>query len=335
MATSQNGWPAFSSGTHPDLVAIPHVAGRVRRGDVATIFIYLNDRFDREVEDLDEAAGQPQDDWGWASRPIIGNPTDLSNHASGTAEDLNATRHPLGKVGTFTRPQVVALRAILDALGGVVRWGGDYPGRKDEMHFEINASPARVAQVAAAIRAGQLVSNPSGGTPTITIPTVPGAPAPITPRLEDDMSVLARTAADATVWLGDGITRRKITSLVELERLQFLAGRGLLSIADGGRVQTVPDVALLGVDVESVAGRVWAHPLTHTLSGRATPAADFLRYEPAEHKATRTVLATAVAEAVARIPGVDPNVVRDLVAEGITNGLEAIETTTTVTVKKG
>lgn len=185
MATSQNGWPAYTSGTHPDLVAIPHVAGRVRRGDVATIFTYLIDRFDREVESVAEAAGQPEDDWGWASRPIRGKTTDLSNHASGTAIDLNAPRHPLGKVGTFSAAQVRAIRAILAALGGVVRWGGDYPGRKDEMHFEIVAGPERVAHVAAAIRAGQLVSNPSGGTGRPGI-TIPGGTLPTPIDQEDD-----------------------------------------------------------------------------------------------------------------------------------------------------
>lgn len=203
MATSQNGWPAYTSGTHPDLVAIPHVAGRVRRGDVATIFTYLINRFDREVESVAEAAGQPEDDWGWASRPIRGKTTDLSNHASGTAIDLNAPRHPLGKVGTFTPAQVRGIRSILTALGGAVRWGGDYPGRKDEMHFEINANAQRVAQVAAAIRGGQLVSNPSGGTGSITAPTFPGAPAPITP--EDDMNKDQDAALARVLRIAEGL----------------------------------------------------------------------------------------------------------------------------------
>lgn len=152
MATSQNGWPAYARGNHPDLVVIPHVAGRVRGGDVATILTHLVLAFDRHVEPLAEAAGQPEDDWGWASRPIIGNPNDLSNHASGTALDLNAPRHPLGKRGTFTAGQVARLRSVLAVYEGVVRWGGDYSGRADEMHFEINAKPARVAQIAAKLR---------------------------------------------------------------------------------------------------------------------------------------------------------------------------------------
>lgn len=175
MATSQNGWPVYTSGSHPDLVAIPKVVGRVRRGDVATIFIYLVDRFDREVEDVDEG----RDEWGYAYRAIRGKTSGYSNHASATALDLNAMQHPLGKVNTYTPAQRVALRRILNDLDGVVRWGGDYSGRKDEMHFEINASAAAVARVAAKIRAGSLVSRPITGGGSVTIPNIPGGiPAP-------------------------------------------------------------------------------------------------------------------------------------------------------------
>ena len=148
MATSQNGWTVIESGTDDRLVAIPRIVGRVRAGDVAAIFIYLNERFDADVEDID--AGR--DDWGWAFRPIAGNTSGYSNHASGTAEDLNATKHPLGAVGTFTKKQLTSLRSILDEINRdakVIRWGGDYTGRKDEMHFEIVGTEAQVAAAAA------------------------------------------------------------------------------------------------------------------------------------------------------------------------------------------
>lgn len=179
MATSQNGWPVYTSGSHPDLVAIPKIIGRVRKGDVATIFTYLVTRFDREVEDVDAGA----DDWGYAYRAIRGKTSGYSNHASATAIDLNATRHPLGKVGTFSATQRAAIRRILNDLEGVVRWGGDYSGRKDEMHFEINAGAAAVARVAAKIRRGSLVSRPAGGGGgPATVPNVPSAPAPLIPE---------------------------------------------------------------------------------------------------------------------------------------------------------
>jgi len=77
---------------------------------------------------------------GHAYREISGSTT-LSNHASGTAIDLNAPRHPLGASGTFSSTQVSRIRSILTYCDGVVRWGGDYATRKDEMHFEISVQP--------------------------------------------------------------------------------------------------------------------------------------------------------------------------------------------------
>lgn len=155
MAVSQNGWKANDR----SLIASYKVPGgklAVRKGDVATILVYVAKRFHSEVENLVWPGN-----WGYAERPIRGG-TSLSNHASGTAIDLNAPRHYLGARGTFTKRQVRAIRKILNDCGGVIRWGGDYRGRKDEMHFEINAGSARVREVARAIRAGKK-PGPSGG----------------------------------------------------------------------------------------------------------------------------------------------------------------------------
>lgn len=179
MATSQNGWPVITSGTDPRLVAIDKIIGRVRSGDVATIFAYVVARFDAEVEDVDAGA----DDWGWAYRAIRGSTTGYSNHASGTAIDLNAARHPLGVRGTFTPAQAAAIRRIVAAVNAaasatVLRWGGDYTGRPDEMHLEIIGSVTAVARAAAAIRGGQLVSNPLTGGGSLPDATVT-APTPI------------------------------------------------------------------------------------------------------------------------------------------------------------
>jgi peptidoglycan hydrolase-like protein with peptidoglycan-binding domain len=62
---------------------------------------------------------------------------------------------------------VRTIHAILDEVGGVVRWGGDYVGRKDEMHFEIVGNAAAVSAVAVRLR--------GGGTPA---PAPAPAPAP-------------------------------------------------------------------------------------------------------------------------------------------------------------
>lgn len=156
MATSQNGYRANDR----SLIASYSVPGgkiAMRKGDVATVLTYFAKRFHSEVEPLKWPGN-----WGYAERTIRGNSTTLSNHASGTAIDLNAPKHPLGKVGTFSSAQRGRIRKILNDCGGVLRWGGDYSGRKDEMHVEINAGTAAVARVAKAIRAGKK-PGPSGG----------------------------------------------------------------------------------------------------------------------------------------------------------------------------
>lgn len=159
MAVSQNGWKANDR----SLIASYAVGGgkiAIRKGDVATVLVYVAKRFHSEVENLVWPGN-----WGYAERPIRGSST-TSNHASGTAIDLNAPRHPLGKQGTFSKSQVPKIRKILNDCGGVVRWGGDYRNRKDEMHFEINAGSARVREVARAIRAGKK-PGPSGGASAV------------------------------------------------------------------------------------------------------------------------------------------------------------------------
>jgi peptidoglycan hydrolase-like protein with peptidoglycan-binding domain len=99
-------------------------------------------RFDREVERI------ALDGWdgGYACRPVRGS-TSPSFHSWGLAVDLNASRHPLGQAGTFTRAQVVAIRRLLAAFPEL-RWGGDYTKRKDEQHFEIIKAPAECAALA-------------------------------------------------------------------------------------------------------------------------------------------------------------------------------------------
>lgn len=148
MPTSQNGYPANDE----SLISTWEIGKtrrvRLKRGDVGEVLKHFADWFDAHVEDIDQGA----DDWGYAERTIRGDASTLSNHASGTALDLNATRHPLGKRGTFTPRQTAAIRQQLKAYDGVIRWGGDYVNRADEMHFEIDAPLAEVSVVARKLR---------------------------------------------------------------------------------------------------------------------------------------------------------------------------------------
>lgn len=176
MATSQNGWVAYTSSD--GLVPLSWITGRVRPGDVHTIFDYLGKKFNSEVEPI-----RKDWSWGWNYRPVRGS-SSLSNHASATAVDFNAPSHPLGASGTFSSSQMRSLRRILDSLDGVVRWGGDYSGRKDEMHFEINRPAQHVAAIADKIRRAELGVGGGGGSTTPN-PTPNPTPTP-TPE-EDDM----------------------------------------------------------------------------------------------------------------------------------------------------
>lgn len=135
----------------------PESQFRVRGGDVATIFQYLLDRYQAEVESIDLYRQGSGDDWGYTFRMVRGSTSRLSNHSSATAVDVNATRHPLGTHPTanFTTKQINAIRRILNDLDGTIGWGGDYSGRKDPMHFEISAGLDQVAKVAARIRASK------------------------------------------------------------------------------------------------------------------------------------------------------------------------------------
>ena len=144
MATqySQNGWAAS-----PDKNAIGvknfQVPGTQRHfscaAAVAPILIAFAAEFHKNIEPIDVGT---YDDWGY-NFAVIPNQSDYSNHASGTAIDINATLHPWKKTGTFSLVKLVKLHLLVRKYG--IRWGGDYAhGWKDEMHFEIVETPIQV-----------------------------------------------------------------------------------------------------------------------------------------------------------------------------------------------
>lgn len=145
---SQNGWSVFTAAPAATLLWI---TGRIRPGDVQVVFDYLCKRYNAEVEEIKVSWS-----WGWAFRAIRGSVSGYSNHASATAIDINAPAHPLGVRGTFSAAQIKIVNQILADLDGILRWGENYSGRKDGMHFEVDASAAAVKKVANKIRKGQM-----------------------------------------------------------------------------------------------------------------------------------------------------------------------------------
>jgi hypothetical protein len=145
METSYNGYPASKD---PAAIQIkPYVVQgtglKLRCAEtVGPLLAGFAAEFHELIEPIDDGG---LDDWGYCYRMVRGDPAKLSNHSSGTAIDLNATQHPLGKVGTFEAGKVPMLRALAKKYG--LTWGGDYKTRADEMHFEVNIGPAKVAEL--------------------------------------------------------------------------------------------------------------------------------------------------------------------------------------------
>lgn len=161
---SQNGWVA----NQIELTDVQLIPGtqrklRLRKGNAGFLLRRIAAFIDKYVENIDEPK---QDDWGYAERNIRGSETTVSNHASGTAEDINAEKHPLGVRGTWTQAKKdkihAHLREYIDPATGknVIRWGEDYSNRVDPMHFEIVGTPAAVDRVATKLRDGGSSSTP-------------------------------------------------------------------------------------------------------------------------------------------------------------------------------
>lgn len=167
MPKSQNGWTAS-----PDLKTrvIKPVSGlslRIADNDnLEVIFTYVAQQFDAKIEKI---VGGELDDWGFAYRANRNDPNSLSNHSSGTAIDLNATQHPNGvaTARTFSAAEIAKIHDFLDDLDEVVRWGGDYKGTPDSMHFEINVPPSSPKVAALAQKLKPLLNGAKPVEPTV------------------------------------------------------------------------------------------------------------------------------------------------------------------------
>ena len=150
---SQNNWPASKNQAEIGIVSVPIEGTKLKvrcAKAVAPLIAGFCKEFHELIEPIDEGT---LDDWGYAFRMVRGSTDRLSNHSSGTAIDLNATKHPLGKFGTFPIEKVPMIRALAKKYG--LFWGGDYKNRADEQHFEINVSPKKVRELIEALGLGE------------------------------------------------------------------------------------------------------------------------------------------------------------------------------------
>ena len=142
---SYNGWPASKDPAEINIESYT-IAGTERKIKCAKYAGPLLAGFAAEFHELIEPIDEGVfDDWGYAFRMVRGSTDKLSCHSSGTAIDLNATKHPLGKAGTFNADKVPMIQALAKKYG--LKWGGDYANRKDEMHFEVTISQARAVKL--------------------------------------------------------------------------------------------------------------------------------------------------------------------------------------------
>lgn len=112
--------------------------------EVAPIFESFLKEIVRLGYSLDEGI---LDDWSYACRQIRGS-TSVSEHARGTAIDINAVHNPMGSTLRTDMPPFVA--AVAKAHG--LRWGGTYTSRPDAMHFEWMGTIAEAREMVAHLK---------------------------------------------------------------------------------------------------------------------------------------------------------------------------------------
>jgi len=147
--TSYNGYPASKDPAEIKIKSYS-VRGTDRKlrcaESVGPLLAAFAAEFHELIEPIDEGTF---DDWGYAFRMVRGSTDRLSCHSSGTAIDLNATKHPLGKAGTFPAEKTPMLRALAKKYG--LKWGGDFKSRPDDMHFEVEVSASKAKALIASL----------------------------------------------------------------------------------------------------------------------------------------------------------------------------------------
>jgi hypothetical protein len=224
---SQNGWPAYAVASNFSRFTAAGWRGWAANADVAVIFTELVTRFNAEVEPI---AGPLLDDWSWADRLVRDSTSEVSNHGSATAIDLNATQHPRGVHGTFSTPKTAAVRKILadlcdDSGRPILRWGNDYVSAPiDSMHFEINDDPAHTKQAADRIRSiVQEIDMQLDDTIELTAAAaraLSGAPGATPRKAGDKISVKW-----FLIWGGAGLANVQTEAAKQADRLTAIEAR--------------------------------------------------------------------------------------------------------------
>lgn len=106
--------------------------------------------------------------------------------------------------------------------------------------------------------AGTPVVTPGFGAISVESADITAEPTPPVTQtpMEDKMLVLATNGTDPQVWIGDGVLRRPVWTLDTMSATQWLAANKVLGpFFDDGKVQTIPDLNSLGIDVMALVGK--------------------------------------------------------------------------------
>jgi hypothetical protein len=204
------------------------------RKETAPLMLAFAREFHATVEPLD-----PRSCWGHAPRAIRGSRSP-SRHWPGIAVDLNASAHPLGAAGTFTAGERRAIEKLLARFTyqgkRIFRWGGQYSGRKDEMHIEINVDRATAL---AAVAALQRPVTPRPAKPVVGKPA-PGRQASGKPGSRelrkgaegDDVEFVQRFLGPSWCGPADGdLGDRTIAGIKRYQRMRGLKVDGIVGPA--------------------------------------------------------------------------------------------------------
>jgi hypothetical protein len=141
---SDNGWPASQDPAIIGIKSYPVKGTTIKlrcAEKVAPLLVGFAAEFHATIEEIDHGS---LDDWGYCFRMVRGREDRLSNHSSGTAIDLNASKHPLGAENTFTPEKTLLVLKLATKYG--LKSGITYKGRKDPMHFEVCLTPKQAKE---------------------------------------------------------------------------------------------------------------------------------------------------------------------------------------------
>lgn len=115
---------------HYERTPLAHIRVHAKCADAfMTAFKEIWERFDHDQDKIN-ASGASDYAGCYNPRLIAGSKTEWSNHSWACAIDLSSASNGFNMKTTLPRIVIDAFKAQ------GARWGGDYTGRKDPMHFE-------------------------------------------------------------------------------------------------------------------------------------------------------------------------------------------------------